>query len=58
MNFIENIIRGVARRVGWEIGSKIENAVWSVAIGLFLMCCCLFSCVAVFWKVTANSVFH
>ena len=47
MNILESLTRGIARRIGWTIGDKIENAIWSVVIAFFLLCCCLFSCAAV-----------
>jgi tetrahydromethanopterin S-methyltransferase subunit G len=55
MNIIEDIIRRVAGRLGWEIGNRIENVVWSVVIGIILLCCCCFSVVAVFFQVVMRS---
>ena len=51
MNYIEPFIRRAARMVGWEITGAIENVVWSLAIGLFLLCCCAFSAGAVAFQV-------
>jgi hypothetical protein len=58
MNFLETFVRGFARRIGWQIGDRIENAIWTVVIGFILLCCCLFSCTAVFWRIIANSLLH
>jgi hypothetical protein len=44
MEFLEGFTRSVSNRIGWKIGGKIENAIWSVVIFFILMCCCLFSC--------------
>jgi hypothetical protein len=54
MNFIEPFIRRAARMIGWEITGAIESVVWSLAIGLFLMCCCILSCGAIAFQM----VFH
>jgi len=51
MNFIEPFIRRGARMIGWEIGSAIENVIWSIGIFLVLMCCGCFACGAVVWQV-------
>jgi len=51
MNYLENFTRQFAHRIGWTIGDKIENAVWTVAIGFFLLCCCIFSCGAVAFQI-------
>ncbi len=51
MYIVENFIRRIARTIGWEIGSAIENVIWSIAIFFFLMCCGLVSCGAVAWQI-------
>ena len=57
MNFLEGITRQIAHRIGWNIGDKIENAVWTVVIAFILLCCCLFSCAAVFAQVILRQSF-
>jgi len=54
MNIVEPFIRRAAHMIGWEITGAIESVVWSVAIGLFLICCCTFSCAAVAFQI----IFH
>ena len=51
MNIVEPYIRRAARMVGWEIGSAIENVVWSIGIFLVLMCCGCLGCGAVVWQI-------
>lgn len=57
MNFLEGFTRGIARRIGWEIGDKIENAIWTVVIAAFLLCCCVFSCTAVVIQILLRQSF-
>ena len=47
MNYLENFTRQIAHRVGWTIGNKIENAIWTLVIAFFLLFCCIFSYSAV-----------
>ena len=51
MLYVENLIRRVARMIGWEITGAIENVIWGVGIGCFLLFCALCSCLAVGWRV-------
>lgn len=39
MYFLQNLIRRAAHLVGWEIEGAIENVMWSIGIGCFLLCC-------------------
>jgi len=57
MNFLEGFTRGIARRIGWNIGDRIENAIWTVVIGFILLCCCLFSCTAVVIQIVLRQSF-
>jgi hypothetical protein len=57
MNFLEGLTRQIAHRIGWKIGDKIENAVWTVVIGFILLCCCLFSCAAVVVQLVLRQTF-
>lgn len=50
MNIVENVIRRAARTIGWEIGSAIENVIWSIGIFLVLLCCGACGCGAVAWQ--------
>ena len=54
MNFIEPFIRRAARMIGWEIGSAIENVIWSIGIFLVVMCCACFGCAAVAWQIMVH----
>ena len=56
MLYLENIIRRVANLIGWEIKGAIENVIWSVVIGCFLIFCCICGCLAVSWRMIANSI--
>jgi hypothetical protein len=57
MDFLEGITRNIAHRIGWKIGDKIENAVWTVVISFILLCCCLFSCAAVVVQILLKQSF-
>jgi hypothetical protein len=48
---MDDLTRWLRHRIGWEVGSAIENVVWSVGIALFLLCCCLASIAAVAWQI-------
>jgi hypothetical protein len=54
MNFAEYWIRRVTRMIGWEIGSAIESVIWSIGIGIALLCCCGFGALAVAWQIVFN----
>jgi hypothetical protein len=54
MIFVEQIIRRVTRMIGWEIGSAIESVIWSVGIGIVLLCCCGFGAIAVAYQIMFN----
>jgi hypothetical protein len=54
MNFIEPYIRRIFRMIGWEIGSAIESVIWSIGIGIFLLCCCGFGALAVAYQIMFN----
>ncbi len=54
MNFLESITRRIAHRIDWEIGDKIESAIWSVVIIFILLGCCLFSCAAVVVRIVLS----
>lgn len=56
MEFLEGFTRTIANRIGWKIGDKIENAVWTVVIGFILLCCCLFSCAAVAIQIALTQI--
>lgn len=56
MDFLEPFVRRFANRIGWEIGDKIENAIWSLAIGLILLCCCLCMAAATVVKILQVSL--
>lgn len=51
MIFVERLIRRAARVIGWEIGSAIGNIIWSIGIGIGLLCCCAFGAIAVAWQI-------
>ena len=51
MGILNNIIRRLAHRIGWEIGSAVENVIWSIGIAVLLMCCCAFGVAAVAWQI-------
>ncbi|MFN8412186.1 MAG: hypothetical protein U0Z26_07345 [Anaerolineales bacterium] len=57
MNFLEGFTRQIARRIGWQIGDKIENAIWTVVIAFILLCCCIFSCGAVVVQIILRQAF-
>ncbi|MBI3172774.1 MAG: hypothetical protein HYZ25_03575 [Chloroflexi bacterium] len=57
MNFLEPYVRQFAHRIGWNIGDKIENAVWTVVIAAILLCCCAFSCLAVVFQIVIRQAF-
>jgi hypothetical protein len=50
LDIADNLIRRAAHSIGWEIGSAIENVIWTVGIGIFLFACAACSCGAVAWK--------
>jgi hypothetical protein len=54
MNIIENLVRRAGHLIGWEIGSAIENVIWSIAIFLTLLCCGCIMCGAVAWQIMAR----
>ncbi len=54
MFYVENLIRRVARMIGWEITGAIENIVWSVGIGCFLVLCAVCACLGVAWRIFAT----
>jgi hypothetical protein len=54
MGMFENLIRRVARMIGWEIGEAIEGVMWSVGIGCFILCCAVFGIGAVVWQIIFN----
>lgn len=54
MFYVENLIRRVARMIGWEITGAIESIVWSVGIGCFLILCAVCACLGVGWKIFAS----
>ena len=51
MYMFENLIRRVARMIGWEITGAIESVMWSVGIGCFVLFCALCGCLAVAWQI-------
>ncbi len=51
MYMVEDLIRRVARMIGWEITGAIESVIWSVGIGCFVVFCALCGCLAVGWRV-------
>jgi len=51
MYMFENLIRRVARMIGWEITGAIESVMWSVGIGCFVVVCALCGCLAVAWQI-------
>jgi len=54
MNILETIIRRITHLIGWEIGNAIENVIWSVVIGIVVLCCACFGMVAVAWQIAFN----
>jgi hypothetical protein len=54
MNILNNIIRRLGHRIGWEIGSAVGNVIWSIGIGVMLLCCCAFGALAVGWQIMFN----
>lgn len=51
MNIFEQLVRRAARVIGWEIGSAIENVLWSVGIGIALLGCCACGAIAVAFQI-------
>jgi hypothetical protein len=51
MYIVDDIVRRAEHRVGWEVGSAVENVVWTVGIVLFLTVCGAISCGVVAWKI-------
>ena len=50
-DIIEDLIRRISFRLGWEVRDKIENLVWGVLIAVMLFCCCIFGALAVAYKI-------
>jgi hypothetical protein len=50
-DIIEDVIRRISFRLGWEVRDKIENLVWAVVLIVILVCCCLFGVLAVAYKI-------
>ena len=51
MYMAENLIRRVARMIGWEITGAIESVIWSIGVGCFVIFCALCGCLAVVWQI-------
>jgi len=50
-NPLSFLIRRLTRRIGWEITGAIENVIFSIVIGIVIMCCCGFGVLAVAWQI-------
>lgn len=50
-DIVEDVIRRISFRLGWEVRDKIENLVWGILLTVILLCCCVFGALAVAYKI-------